>query len=53
MNLLQLAKNLFSGSFVIPYVDRLGDGKTPFRFSVKSYIGGLNDDNVNALVPGK
>ena len=53
MNELQLINNLYEGSIVVPYVDRLGDGKTPFRFAVKSYIGGVNNADVNALVPGK
>ena len=53
MNTLQLSKNLFQGSIIVPYVDYLKDGKTPFRANVKSYIGGLNDDLVNSGVPGK
>ena len=53
MGLLQLQKDLLNGAIVVPYTDRLGDKKTPFRFSVRQYIGGLNDDDLNALVPGK
>lgn len=53
MNLLQLSQDLFQGSIIVPYVDRLNDGKTPFRFSVRNYIGGLNDNDVNGVVPSK
>ena len=53
MNALQLSKNLLYGSIVVPYVDYLKDGKTPFRYTVKSYIGGINDDLIASSVPGK
>ena len=52
MGLLQLKKDLLNGAIIVPYTDRLGNGK-PFRFSVRQYIGGLNNDDLNALVPGK
>ena len=50
---LQLQKPLLGGSITVPYVDRLRDGKTPFCFTVKQYIGGVNNDDVNALVPSR
>lgn len=53
MNLLQLIQNLYQGSVYVPYVDRLNDGKTPFRFNVKSFLGGVNNNDVNSVVPGK
>lgn len=53
MNLLQLSQDLFEGSIVVPYVDRLKDGKSAFRFAVKSYIGGLGDSDVNAVIPSE
>ena len=37
----------------MPYVDRLGDGKTGYVFSVKQYIGGYDGDDVSGYVPGK
>ena len=53
MTALQIPTPLLTGSIVVPYVDRLGDGKTGFQFSVKQYIGGYNGDNVAGYVPGK
>ena len=44
---------LLAGSIMVPYVDRLGDGKTGFVFSVKQYIGGYNGDDVSGYVPGR
>lgn len=43
--------NLLSAQVNIPYVDRLGDGKTPFSRTVAGYIAG--PDNVaEGVVPG-
>lgn len=53
MLVLQIPTPLFSGSLIFPYVDRLGDGQTPFTFSVKSYIGGFDGDSDSAYIPGK
>ena len=53
MSSLQLMSSLLQGSVRVPYVDRLGDGKTPFQFSVEQYIGGVNGQDVSGLVPGK
>lgn len=50
---LQLPKQLLGGSLQVPYVDRLGDGKTPFLFSVKQFVGGYNGADISASVPGK
>ena len=52
MSALQIPTPLLAGSITVPYVDRLGDGKTGFQFSVKQYIGGYDGDNVAGLVPG-
>lgn len=53
MTLLQIKEALFSGSIYVPYTDRLNDGKTPFNYAVRNYIGGLNGEDVRGLVPGK
>ena len=45
--------SLLGASVYVPYVDRLGDGKTPFQYSVKQYISGINGDSVAGLLPGK
>lgn len=44
--------NLLGASVYVPYVDRLSDGKTPFLFPVRNYIGGYNGNDVAAVVPG-
>lgn len=53
MSLLQIKEALFSGSIYVPYTDRLNDGKTPFNYPVRNYIGGLNGEDVRGVVPGK
>ena len=53
MSALQIPTPLLAGSIQVPYVDRLGDGKTGFLFSVKQYIGGYNGNDVSGYVPGK
>lgn len=53
MSALQIPTPLLAGSIQVPYVDRLGDGKTGFLFSVKQYIGGYEGDDVEGYVPGK
>lgn len=45
--------SLLGGSVQVPYVDRLGDGKTPFLFTVKQYIGGYNGNDISGILPGK
>ena len=50
---LQLPKQLLGGSLQVPYVDRLGDGKTPFLFNIKQFVGGYNGADISASVPGK
>ena len=52
MSSLQIMSDLLQGSIRVPYVDRLGDGKTPFQSSIKQYIGGVNGQDVAGLVPG-
>ncbi|KAL9601635.1 MAG: hypothetical protein Q9219_002355 [cf. Caloplaca sp. 3 TL-2023] len=44
-------KALLSGSIYVPYTDRLKNGKTPFNYPVKNYIGGVNGQDVNGAVP--
>ncbi|KAI4172573.1 MAG: hypothetical protein LQ346_008573 [Caloplaca aetnensis] len=51
MSLLQIKEALFSGSIYVPYTDRLNDGKTPFNYGVRNYIGGLNGEDVRGLIP--
>ena len=53
MSALQIPTPLLGGSISVPNVDRLGDGKTGFVFSVKQYIGGYDGDDVSGYVPGK
>ena len=53
MSALQLPDPLLQGSILVPYIDRLNDGETPFIFSVKNYVGGYNGDSLSALVPGQ
>ena len=48
---LQIAA-LKQGNIYVPYVDRLGDGKTPFNYMVQNYIGGTKK-NVEAYIPGQ
>ena len=45
--------SLLGASVQVPYVDRLGTGKTPFLFTVKQYISGIDGDNVAGILPGK
>ena len=44
--------NLLGASIYFPFVDRLKDGKTPFNYPVRNYIGGVNGKDVQGLVPG-
>ncbi|ERF74214.1 hypothetical protein EPUS_03404 [Endocarpon pusillum Z07020] len=44
-------QSLLSASIVIPFTDRLKDGKTPFSYPVRNFIGGVNGRDVNAVVP--
>ena len=53
MSALQIPTPLLNGNIIVPYVDRLGDGKTGFTFSVKQYIGGYDGSDVSGYVPGK
>lgn len=46
-------QSLLIGSIYVPYVDRLGDGKTPFNYPVSNFIGGTNSQVQAALVPCK
>lgn len=52
MTALQIPTPLLSGGILVPYVDRLSDGKTGFLFGVKQYIGGYKGNSVSGVVPG-
>ena len=51
MSALELPTPLMEGGITVPYVDRLADGKTPFSFSVRSYIGGVDGDTFTPYIP--
>lgn len=53
MTALQIPKPLLNGGILVPYVDRLNDGKTGFLFGVKQYIGGYKGNDVEGVVPGE
>ncbi|KAL8857815.1 MAG: hypothetical protein Q9178_005715 [Gyalolechia marmorata] len=42
---------LLGGYVLVPWVDRLRDGKTPFHYAIRNYIGGENDNDLEAGVP--
>jgi hypothetical protein len=44
---------MMDGSIYVPFVDRLGDGKSAFLWKVQTFISGLHGHSVAALVPGK
>lgn len=46
-------ESLFGGAVYAPFVDRLGDGKTPFQFPLINLVGGVNGQDLGALVPCK
>lgn len=43
---------LLTATISLPFVDRLGNGKTAFTKALSNFIGGLNGMNVQGLVPG-
>lgn len=43
---------LIEGLVYITFVDRLGDGKTPFQYPLFQIIGGNNGQILTPLVPG-
>lgn len=51
MATLQIPTPLLGGSIQVPYVDRLGDGKTGFIFSVRTYIGGYDGNGGGGYIP--
>ena len=53
MSTLQLPTSLLEGAIRVPFVDRLGDGKTPFQYSVHDYISGVNGQDISGFVPGR
>ena len=53
MSTLQLPTSLLEGAIRVPYVDRLGDGKTPFQYSIHDYISGVNGQDISGFVPGR
>ncbi|KAL4962174.1 uncharacterized protein BDV14DRAFT_178830 [Aspergillus stella-maris] len=42
---------LMAGSVILPYVDVLKDGKTPINAPINTYIGGIDGQDLQALVP--
>lgn len=52
MSVLQIDA-LLGGSVYVPFVDRLGDGETPFVYPNLAIVGGVNGDSLAGLVPGK
>ncbi|KAL4945605.1 hypothetical protein BDV06DRAFT_219142 [Aspergillus oleicola] len=42
---------LMGGSVQVPYVDVLKDGKTPFNAPINTYSGGIDGQDLQALVP--
>ncbi|KAL8806413.1 MAG: hypothetical protein Q9182_001328 [Xanthomendoza sp. 2 TL-2023] len=50
MSKLQI-KRLLAGNVYVPYTDRLRDGKTPFQYAVRNYIGGVNGEDLMGVVP--
>lgn len=44
---------LIEGLVYITFVDRLGDGKTPFQYPMFQIIGGANGQVLAPLVPGE
>ncbi|KAL8706614.1 MAG: hypothetical protein Q9201_000361 [Fulgogasparrea decipioides] len=42
---------LLGANIVVPYTDRLNDGKRPFNFPVQNYIGGVNGQDIMGVVP--
>ncbi|KAL8815111.1 MAG: hypothetical protein Q9223_005725 [Gallowayella weberi] len=50
MSKLQI-KTLLAGNIYVPYTDRLKDGKTPFQYAVRAYIGGVNGQDLMGVVP--
>lgn len=43
---------LLTATIILPFVDRLGNGKTAFGKGLSNFIGGLNGMDVQGLVPG-
>ncbi|KAL9118298.1 MAG: hypothetical protein Q9187_005159 [Circinaria calcarea] len=52
MGPLQIS-SLMVANTIVPYVDRLRDGKTPFQSAVRNWIGGTNGQDSMSVVPGK
>ena len=44
---------LLGASIYVPFTDRLRDGKTPFTYPARNYIGGVNGMDLSGLVPCK
>ncbi|KAF7503934.1 hypothetical protein GJ744_003015 [Endocarpon pusillum] len=42
---------LMGAGINVPYVDRLRDGKTPFNYPCRTFIGGVNGKDISAVVP--
>ena len=42
-----------AGAASVTFVDRLGNGKTPFTLPIRNFIGGVNGQALSGLVPSK
>jgi hypothetical protein len=51
MGSLQIIESMLQGGLTIPYVDRLNDGKTPFIWSHRDYIGDYDGADIQTVVP--
>lgn len=44
-------QSLRATQVILPYIDRLGDGKTPFSKTAVGFIGGTNGNTLGGVVP--
>ena len=44
--------SLLTASILVPYTDRLKDGKTGFNTATRNFLGGVNGQDIQAVVPG-
>lgn len=49
---LSTSNFLMKGLVYIPFVGRLGNGKTPVQYPLFSIIGGENYQGISSVVPG-
>ncbi len=44
-------ESLLGAAIIVPFTDRLKDGKTPFNYPLRNYIGGVNGKDIKAVIP--